>query len=68
MKIGDKIKLIEMKNDPNPINPGQIGEITEIRLSGPSECHQINVLWEDGRTLSLLPYEDLFEIISILDN
>lgn len=60
---GDRIKLISMKNDPNPIKVGMTGTVTNVNTDGSREFHQIHVEWDDGRTLRLLPYEDEFELL-----
>ena len=62
IKKGDRIELIKMENDPNPILPGEKGTVVEARLDGPKETQQIEVSWDSGRTLFLIP-EDSFKII-----
>jgi hypothetical protein len=63
VKKGDRIELIEMKNDPDPIKKGEKGTVTMVNLNGPRDFHQINVAWDNGRQLNLLPYEDKFKVI-----
>lgn len=53
---GKRIKMIFM-DDPDPIEPGQMGTI--IKLDG---AGQIQVKWDNGRNLSVIPGEDRFEI------
>lgn len=66
LKIGDRIRLLSMPDDPNPIHVGQIGTVTGIRTyrSGDESWHQIDVSWDDGRTLMLVSPPDRFEIIA----
>jgi hypothetical protein len=45
-------------SDPDPIQPGEIGEIQFQDGIG-----QLHVKWESGRTLALIPGEDQFEFI-----
>jgi len=53
---GKRIKMIFME-DSEPIEPGQMGTI--IKLDG---AGQIQVKWDNGRNLSVIPGEDRFEI------
>lgn len=57
MKVGDRIKLIEMKNDPRPIESGSEGTIRHIGGG------VINVDWDNGRSLGLVIGEDVFVTI-----
>jgi hypothetical protein len=60
--IGSTIELLEMPNDPDPIPVGTRGVVVEIRDSRGFE--QIEVKWENGRTLFLLPGADRWRIVS----
>jgi hypothetical protein len=53
---GKRIKMIFME-DPEPIEPGAMG--TVIKLDG---AGQIQVKWDNGRNLSVIPGEDRFDI------
>lgn len=53
---GKRIKMIFME-DTEPIEPGAMG--TVIKLDG---AGQIQVKWDNGRNLSVIPGEDRFEI------
>jgi hypothetical protein len=61
---GDRIKLIEMPDDPCPIAPGTLGTITGI---GPAifglKGRQIIVQWDIDRSLMLVEGIDRFEVI-----
>jgi hypothetical protein len=49
---GDRIKLVSMPDDPNPIEVGAMGtvrRVTEI----PGHWTSISVDWDNGRTLNL---------------
>ena len=61
LKVGDRIRLIQMGNDPDPIPAGTIGSVTEIHIH--SDWTQIEVSWENGRKLMLVSPPDRFEII-----
>lgn len=55
VKVGDRIKLVSMPKDPNPIEPGTEGTVTycsDLHGFG-KNAYQIGVDWENGRTLSL---------------
>jgi len=60
MQIGVRIRLIQMPDDPDPIPPGSTGTITRV-TDGPYA--QIEVRWDCGRSLSLVPGVDRFEVI-----
>ena len=52
---GKRIKMIFME-DSEPIEPGTMG--TVIKMNN----YQIIVKWDNGRSLSVIPEEDQFEI------
>jgi len=58
--VGRRIKLILMNDDPktNPIEPNTLGTIVSVDDMG-----YYGVLWDNGRTLNLLPDEDQYEFI-----
>ena len=58
--VGKRIKLILMNDDPktNPIKPNSMGTIKFVDGMG-----YYGVIWDDGRTLSVIPDEDEFEIL-----
>jgi len=62
MKIGDRIRLLKMDNDPDPIPVGSEGTITGITKLSHNEM-QIQVKWDSGRSLSVLLPPDKIEII-----
>lgn len=55
---GTMLCLIRMVDDPNPIEPGTVGEVDYIDDAG-----NIHMIWRNGRTLSLLPGADDFEVL-----
>jgi hypothetical protein len=62
---GDRIRLLTMRNDPDPIERGTLG--TVISCNRHDNCgnnwHQIDVAWDNGRTLMLVCPPDEFEIV-----
>ena len=61
VKRGDRIKLINMPDDPDPIPAGSEGVVIDV-TDGP--LAQITVEWIGiNRTLALIPGVDRFEII-----
>jgi hypothetical protein len=60
-KVGDRIRLVRMPSDPDPIKPGATGTVTAV-CGG--DFPQIQVAWDDGgRSLALLPGIDQFELV-----
>lgn len=61
IKIGSRIRLVDMSNDPDPIEPGSTGTVLGIcHLSG---WTSITVDWDNGRALGLCTPPDIFEIL-----
>ena len=59
---GDTIELIEMNDDPFPVEAGTKGVVTFINDFNNGEV-QIGVEWESGRRLFLIHPIDKFKII-----
>lgn len=55
--IGQRIELIEMVDDPQPIEPGTQGTVTHIGGD------VINVDWDNGRTLGVVMGVDKYKTI-----
>lgn len=52
----DRIELVDMPNDPCPIEPGTLGTVEAVTDLG--EEQQVRVKWDNGRTLMLiLPHD-----------
>jgi len=61
IRSGDRIRLLSMPDDPDPIPVGSTGTIESV-TEGP--LGQIHVKWDDStRSLSLVPGVDRFEVI-----
>ncbi len=52
---GTRLELISMDNDPLPIPPGTRGTVLGVDDAG-----SIMMRWDNGRSLSLIPGEDVF--------
>jgi hypothetical protein len=63
---GQRIRLLAMTDDPDPISVGTEGTVLEVSLVGHGRdaWHQIDVAWDSGRTLMLVAPPDEFEIVS----
>ena len=61
LKVGDRIRLVSMIDDPDPIPAGTMGVVTAIHIH--SDWVQLDVSWESGRMLMLVSPPDMFEII-----
>ena len=60
---GDRIRLIKMNNDPNPIESGATGTVKEVNSIQMFGEDQLVVDWDNGRGLNLIVGEDEFEVI-----
>ena len=61
IRAGDRIRLLSMPDDPDPIPVGSTGTIVSV-TEGP--LGQVQVKWDDSnRTLCLIPGVDRFEVI-----
>jgi hypothetical protein len=58
---GDRIRLVAMPDDPDPIPIGTTGTATAARQHG--TWAQVDVTWDNGRTLMLVVPPDHFEVI-----
>jgi hypothetical protein len=56
--IGKRVRMIEMKDDPFPIEPGTEGIVLSVGMD------VITVRWDDGRQLGMIWEVDEFEVIS----
>jgi hypothetical protein len=63
MNKGDRIALLSMPDDPDPIPPGTKGTVLDVQEigSGEDRWFQVNVKWDDGRTLMLSVPPDRIE-------
>jgi hypothetical protein len=59
---GDRVMLVHMGDDPDPVKPGTEGTVThveELRFFGRPAQLQVSVDWDDGRRLSCLVPPDM---------
>lgn len=62
---GDRIRLVSMPNDPDPVPTGSLATVTGVvcySQSQPKHMDQIQVVWDNGRTLNLAPVCDRYEL------
>lgn len=60
-RIGDRVVLIMMGDDPDPVPPGSIGTINYV--TGDSMGYIIGVQWDSGRSLSLVEPADKWDFV-----
>lgn len=61
--IGDRIELVHMGDDPDPITPGTRGTIDHIGGTFQGQT-QIGVDWDNGRALMVLIPGDVIRKVS----
>ncbi len=65
LKVGDRIEMVEMPLDPDPVAAGSIGTVQEINVfAEPNGWDQVWVAWDSGRTLALVIPPDVVRVIS----
>jgi hypothetical protein len=63
MEPGDRIRLVSMPDDPDPLPPGSTGTVTFVTPLAGLGWTQVGVAWDNGRTLLLSIPPDRVEII-----
>ena len=66
LSIGSRIRLTSMPEDPDPIQPGELGTVTGIQPV--LDFWQVEVSWDSGRKLSLVTPPDRFDILPSLNS
>jgi hypothetical protein len=61
LKKGDRIRLVSMPQDPDPIPVGSLGTVVAVRDQ--REWTQVDVDWDNGRTLMLTIPDDCVSIV-----
>jgi hypothetical protein len=52
---GQRIELVRMAADPNPVPPGTLGTVLKVDKWGCRPgAYNVQVAWDNGRTLALL--------------
>ena len=68
LKEGDRIKMVQMGNDPNPVEPGVLGTVSGYRYprTGTDAAGTVahGVRWDDGRGLAIILPDDTVEIVT----
>lgn len=65
MKIGDRVELVSMTDDPNPIPMGTKGTIDFINpVNMKPAFTQVGVKWDNGRTLMVCIPPDQIRVIT----
>jgi hypothetical protein len=65
LKAGDRVRLISMADDPDPIPAGATG--TVARVYPHSDWTQVDVDWDNGRSLMLSIPPDAVEVVDASD-
>jgi len=69
-KAGDRVRMVFMPDDPDPIPPGTEGTVRDVQQMdwGHDKFSQVSVAWDNGRGLSCVCPPDHLEIISAAVN
>jgi hypothetical protein len=64
-KKGDRVKLLFMPKDPDPIPEGAEGTVRDVQHMdwGHDKFSQVSVQWDNGRSLSCVVPPDFLEIL-----
>ncbi len=64
-KKGDRVRLVFMPNDPNPVPEGAEGTVLDVQQMdwGHDKWSHVAVEWDNGRSLSCVCPPDYLEII-----
>ncbi len=62
LQKGDRIRLLSMPMDPDPIPVGSLGTVVEV--VDHHDWIQVDVDWDSGRSLMLTLPEDTFELVA----
>ena len=62
---GDRIRLLSMPDDPDPIPAGSTGTVVSVTTG---TFAQLEVEWDNGRSLALIPGVDQYEIIALAND
>lgn len=69
VKEGDRVRLLFMPDDPDPIPVGTEGTVRDVQeFKWNKHETQINVKWDNGRGLSCICPPDIVEVISTRKN
>lgn len=55
---GTRVRLLDMPDDPRPMQEGTCGTVAAVDDAG-----QLIMKWDNGRSLSLIPGVDSFEVL-----
>ena len=59
LRVGDRIEMLDMPNDPDPIPEGTQGTVVSVTIDPFDQAeHIIGVDWDNGRTLNICTKED----------
>ena len=61
LKKGDRIRLLSMPQDPDPIPVGSLGTVVAVHEH--HDWMQVDVDWDNGRTLMLTMPDDCVSIV-----
>ena len=61
LKKGDRIRLVSMPQDPDPIPVGSLGTVVEVHEH--RDWTQVDVDWDNGRSLMLTMPHDCVAIV-----
>jgi hypothetical protein len=64
MNPGDRIRVIAMPEDPNPIPAGEMGTVQGSADFDDCSWRQVYVKWDSGRTLMLCIPPDVVEVVT----
>lgn len=64
LKKNDRIELISMPDDPNPIPSGTRGTVKDVQYVPYFNFYQVTVEWDNGSSLMLSMPPDLVRVLN----
>lgn len=62
-RVGDRLELISMPDDPCPVAAGTLGTVTKDSVDLRDGTWQTSMKWDNGRTLAIISPPDKVKLV-----